>query len=128
MRGSARDLFGSIDCWKARAEDRMTKHLLLALALGICLVVSPVQAQQNRTDSRIALVIANSTYPDASSPLATPVKDARALGDELKRFGFDVEVKNNLSKADTQKAIDAFVAKIKKGSTALFFFSGFGIQ
>ncbi len=106
----------------------MTKHLLLALALGVCLIVSPGQAQQNLSDSRIALLIANSNYPDASSPLATPAKDARSLGDELKRYGFDVDIKSNLSKADTQKAIDAFVAKIKKGSTALFFFSGFGIQ
>src|SRR5262245_32362137 len=85
-------------------------------------------AQQSQSSQRIALLIANSKYPDAGTPLPTPINDARALGDELKRMGFDVDVKNNLTKADTQKAIDDFVAKIRKGATALFFFGGYGIQ
>jgi uncharacterized caspase-like protein len=85
-------------------------------------------AQQNQPDSRIALLIANSNYPDAIPPLPTPVKDARSLAEELKLKGFDADVKNNLSKAETQKALDIFIGKIKKGSTALLFFSGFGIQ
>jgi uncharacterized caspase-like protein len=106
----------------------MKMHLLLVLASIAGTMVSPVLAQQNQSDSQVALLIANSNYPDSSTPLATPVKDARSLGDELKRMGFDVDVKNNLSKADTQKALDSFIAKIRKGSSALFFFSGFGIQ
>ncbi len=106
----------------------MKEHLPLALALIACLLAAPVEAQQSPPNSRIALLIANANYPDASAPLATPIKDARSVGDELKRLGFDVDIRNNLSKADTQKALDAFISKIKKGSTALFFFSGFGVQ
>jgi tetratricopeptide (TPR) repeat protein len=106
----------------------MKMHLLLVLASIVGTMVSPALAQQNQSDSRVALLIANSNYPDSSTPLATPVKDARSLGDQLKRMGFDVDVKNNLSKADTQKALDSFIAKIRKGSSALFFFSGFGLQ
>jgi uncharacterized caspase-like protein len=106
----------------------MKKLLPLALALIACLIAAPVEAQQYLPNSRIALLIANTNYPDASAPLATPIKDARSVGDELKRLGFDVDIRNNLSKADTQKALDAFISKIKKGSTALFFFSGFGVQ
>jgi hypothetical protein len=106
----------------------MKMYLLLVLASIVGMMVSPVLAQQNQSEPRVALLIANSNYPDSSTPLATPVKDARSLGDQLKRMGFDVDVKNNLSKADTQKALDSFIAKIRKGSNALFFFSGFGIQ
>jgi tetratricopeptide (TPR) repeat protein len=106
----------------------MKIHLLLVLASIVGTMVSPALAQQNQSDSRVALLIANSNYPDSSTPLATPVKDARSLGDQLKRMGFDVDVRNNLSKADTQKALDSFIAKIRKGSSALFFFSGFGLQ
>jgi uncharacterized caspase-like protein len=106
----------------------MKRHVLPAVALIASFVASPVPAQQNPADLRIALLIANATYPEAVSPLATPPKDARALGDELRRLGFEVDIKNNLTKADTQKAIDAFLGKIRKGSVGLFFFSGFGIQ
>jgi uncharacterized caspase-like protein len=106
----------------------MRQNLRLAIALIVCLIAAPVVAQQNPSNPRIALLIANTNYPDASAPLATPIKDARSVGDELKRLGFDVDIKNNLSKADTLKALDAFISRIKKGSTALFFFSGFGVQ
>ncbi len=106
----------------------MKKNLPLALAVITCLIVTPLAAQQNPPNSRIALLIANTNYPDATAPLATPIKDARAVGDELKRLGFDVDIRSNLNKTDTQKAVDGFISKIKKGSTALFFFSGFGLQ
>jgi tetratricopeptide (TPR) repeat protein len=113
---------------ESNAEDLMKVHRLLALALIICSIAATSSAQQNPSDTRVALLIANSNYPDASAPLPTASKDARTLGDELKRLGFDVDTRNNLGKAETQKALDAFIAKIKRGSTALFFFSGFGIQ
>jgi uncharacterized caspase-like protein len=110
------------------ADDRMKKHLPFALAMIVCLITASADAQQNPSNSRVALLIANSNYPDVSAPLATPVKDASSIGEELKRLGFAVDIHNNLSKGDTFKAIDAFISRIKKGSTALFFFSGFGIQ
>ena len=104
------------------------KMLVFALGLITCAVVNPLRAQQNQSGSRVALLIANANYPENSTPLITPLKDARSLGDQLKRMGFDVEMKNDLSKAGLQKALDAFIAKISKDSSAVFFFSGFGIQ
>ena len=77
---------------------------------------------------RIALLVGNASYPDADPPLTQPRKDARALADELKRIGFDIEVAENLTKLALQRAIDNFKKKIKPGSIALFFFSGYGIQ
>jgi uncharacterized caspase-like protein len=76
--------------------------------------------------SNQALVIGNAAYPDADAPLKEPVTDAR--GDELRRRGFDVTIGENLKKQSLQQALDQFYAKIHSGSTAVIFFSGFGIQ
>jgi uncharacterized caspase-like protein len=78
--------------------------------------------------ARIALVIGNSVYPDAGAPVARAINDATAIADEFRSNNFTVELKTNLSKVDMEKAIEAFSANIKKGATALFYFSGLGIQ
>ena len=52
----------------------------------------------------------------------------RALAEELRQNGFDVDIGENLTKEAMRAAIDRFYGKIKSGSTALLFFSGYGIQ
>ena len=47
---------------------------------------------------------------------------------ELKRIGFEVEVAEDLSKGGFHWAIQNFKKRIRAGSTALFFFSGYGLQ
>jgi len=96
------------------------------LSLLAGLAVGPVCAQQNET--RVALVIGNAAYPDADAPLKEPVNNVRALTDELKRHGFEVDTGENLSKEAMRAALERFYGKINSGSTALLFFSGFGIQ
>ncbi len=90
------------------------------------MATTSVPAQQN--DMRVALVIGNADYPDAGAPLPNAIKDATALAEEFRRLNFSVDLKTNLSKQETQKAIDAFTGKIQKDTTALFYFSGFGLQ
>ncbi|MBR0837819.1 caspase family protein [Bradyrhizobium manausense] len=77
---------------------------------------------------RFALVIGNAKYPDADSPLKEPINDARDVADELKRDGFTVEVGENLTGDGMRRAFDKLYGKIKPGSVALVFYSGFGIQ
>src|SRR5579872_6121501 len=77
---------------------------------------------------RFALVIGNAKYPDADSPLKEPINDARDVADELKRDGFSVEVGENLTGDGMRRAFDKLYSKIKPGSVALLFYSGFGIQ
>jgi uncharacterized caspase-like protein len=86
----------------------------------------PVCAQQN--EARVAIVIGNAAYPDAEAPLKDPTNNARSLADELRRHGFEVDSAENLTKEAMRAALDRFYAKIKSGSTALLFFSGYGIQ
>ncbi|MET4390884.1 lipoprotein NlpI [Bradyrhizobium sp. F1.4.3] len=77
---------------------------------------------------RYALVIGNAKYPDADAPLKEPLNDARDIADELKRDGFSVETGENLTGDGMRRAFDKLYGKIKPGSVALVFYSGFGIQ
>src|SRR5581483_10807181 len=77
---------------------------------------------------RFALVIGNANYPDADTPLKEPINDARQVADELKRDGFTVEIGENLTGDNMRRAFDRLYNKLRPGSVALIFFSGFGIS
>jgi lipoprotein NlpI len=77
---------------------------------------------------RYALVIGNAKYPDADAPLKEPINDARDVADELKRDGFNVDIQENLNVDGMRRAFDRLYGKLKPGSVALIFFSGFGVQ
>ena len=98
-------------------------RLLLALIFSITSIVPSLAA-----GDRYALVIGNSKYPDAEAPLKEPINDARDVADELKRDGFNVEIGENLNGDGMRRAFDRLYGKIKPGSVALIFFSGFGVQ
>jgi uncharacterized caspase-like protein len=76
----------------------------------------------------IALVIGNARYPDDDAALKQPVRDARAVADELRARGFDIVFGENLTRQGMQDALASFTARITAGSTALMFFSGYGVQ
>ena len=78
--------------------------------------------------SRVALVIGNGHYPDASAPLAQPVNDARGLTAALRGKGFDVDVVEDATKDDMARAIVRLKAKIKPDTVAMLFFGGYGVQ
>ena len=80
------------------------------------------------TASRVALVIGNGHYPDASAPLAQPINDARGLTAALRGKGFDVDVVEDATKDDMARAIVRLKAKIKPDTVAMLFFGGFGVQ
>ena len=78
--------------------------------------------------SRIALVIGNGHYPDASAPLSQPINDARALTSELRRDGFDVDVIEDASKDDMTRAVARLKAKVRPDSVVMLYYGGYGIQ
>jgi hypothetical protein len=109
-------------------EDRdMNKRLFFVVLFALIAAGVPASAQQG-DGSRVALVIGNANYSDAEAPLKQPLQDARAVADELRRNGFEVDVGENLTKEAMQRAVEEFYAKIKNGASAAFFFSGYGIQ
>jgi hypothetical protein len=99
----------------------------LALLLTLLFSVASV-APSFAAGERYALVIGNAKYPDAEAPLKEPINDAREVADELKRDGFNVDIGENLTGEAMRRAFDRLYAKIKPGSVALIFFSGYGIQ
>ena len=78
--------------------------------------------------SRIALVIGNGHYPDANAPLTQPINDARALTAALRSNGFDVDVVEDASKDDMNRAVNRLQSKIKPDSVVMLFFGGYGVQ
>jgi len=80
------------------------------------------------TASRVALVIGNGHYPDASAPLAQPINDARGLTAALRGKGFDVDVVEDATKDDMARAISRLKARIKPDTVVMLFFGGYGVQ
>ena len=78
--------------------------------------------------ARLALVIGNGHYPDASAPLVQPINDARALTATLRRNGFDVDVVEDASKDDMERAVARLKGKINKDAVVMLFFGGYGVQ
>src|SRR5580700_10887185 len=69
--------------------------------------------QSPHTDTnRLALVFGNFNYPDAETPLAQTGNDARALARALRKDGFDVDLVQNATRNDMQRAIARLDAKV----------------
>src|ERR1700681_2117647 len=91
-------------------------------------IATEQSADVTRRASRIALVIGNGHYPDASAPLTQPINDARALTAALRGNGFDVAGVEDASKEDMNRAIDRLKSKIRPDSVVMLFFGGYGVQ
>jgi uncharacterized caspase-like protein len=105
-------------------------HAALNLrALDAAKAVSSEQATDStQKGARLALVIGNGHYPDASEPLAQPINDARALTHALRRDGFDVDVVEDASKDDMTRAMERLKSKIGPDSVVMLFFGGYAVQ
>ncbi|MEA2840522.1 MAG: hypothetical protein QOF41_1852 [Methylobacteriaceae bacterium] len=77
---------------------------------------------------RVALVIGNADYPDASAPIVAALRSARAVAEQLQNSGFEVDVAENLHKESLQTRVQSFYEKIEPGAVVVFFFSGYAIQ
>lgn len=97
----------------------------LDAARPVAVAQSPAVADNG---ARLALIIGNGHYPDASGPLAQPINDARGLTAALRRDGFDVDVVEDASRDDMTRAIDRLKSKITRDSVVMLFFGGYGVQ
>src|SRR5438876_11897631 len=102
-------------------------NIRLALLLTLMFSVASI-APGYAAGDRYARVIGNAKYPDAEAPLKEPINDARDIAEELKRDGFNVDIGENLTGEQMRRAFERLYGKIKPGSVALIFFSGFGVQ
>jgi len=101
------------------------QHLFFIAVASAALTFSALPQER---PPRVALVIGNASYPDASSTLSTTISDARAIADEFRGNNFDVDLKENVGNEDMRRTVDAFLNKIRNGASALLYFNGIGIQ
>ncbi len=97
-------------------------------SLDAAKAIATEQADAGPKVSRLALVVGNGHYPDASAPLAQPINDARALTAALRQNGFDVDVVEDATKDDMNRAIGRMKSKIRADSVVMLFFGGYGVQ
>src|SRR3979490_1469695 len=98
-------------------------------SLDAAKAIAPEQNSDVATKaSRVALVIGNGHYPDATAPLAQPINDARGLTAALRAQGVDVDVVEDATRDDMARAIERMKSKITKDTVVMLFFGGYGIQ
>ena len=78
--------------------------------------------------NRLALVIGNSTYPDADSPLPQMTRDAEVLAIALRKAGFLIDAVDDATRSDMNRAIDHLRARVRLNSIVLVYFGGYAIQ
>jgi hypothetical protein len=105
------------------------KLFLLMLALLACM--SPWALAQRNLDvagreARVALVIGNAAYADA--PLANPANDAKDVAAALRKLGFTVIVRTDVSQRDMRREIREFGVQLRRAEVGLFYFAGHGVQ
>lgn len=76
--------------------------------------------------NKIALIIGNAAYPE--SQLANPVNDANAIGEKLKRLGFETILRTDATNKVMEEALADFASNLATRDVALFFFAGHGMQ
>src|SRR6516164_8415499 len=87
-----------------------------------------VSTEKSASADRLALIIGNGHYPDSAEPLSQPINDASGLADAMRRYGFDVDVVEDATKADMARAVERLRSRIKPGSVVMLFFGGYGVQ
>src|SRR5882724_3600113 len=76
----------------------------------------------------VALLIANSNYPDADIPLPEVTAGADLLANVLHSHGFAVDVVHDATRAGIMEAVGRLKAGARPGSVVLVYFGGFGVQ
>ena len=103
----------------------MSKRLTM-FGFGMALLLSGVAISSAHAEQRIALVIGNGAYPEAS--LDNPVRDAIDVSARLRSLGFEVVQATDADLATMQDRLLEFIERIELGATAMVYYAGHGIQ
>jgi uncharacterized caspase-like protein len=100
------------------------------LAAGIFAIGLALLSGEARAETRVALVVGNSTYAHAPW-LANPASDARLMAETLSKLGFAVMLETDVTQAGLRRALATFtdaVAAAGSDSIAFFYYAGHGVQ
>ena len=94
--------------------------------LALSLLGVLVSADAARAERRVAFVVGNGTYKNAT-PLPNPPIDARSMAGMLRNVGFDVVEGINLSRDEMTERLLEFGRKAQGADVAVFFYAGHGV-
>ena len=99
------------------------------LVCGFCLAAGMLFATAtNAADRRVALVIGNSTYKNASS-LANTINDSAAIATLFKSVGFEVVIsRTELGVVDFKRAVREFLLTAENADIAVVYYAGHGVE
>jgi uncharacterized caspase-like protein len=129
-------MYTAVTAATPREEGRSTvrRFLIVVLMLLLSLAAPPSTSQLQRGlaqaapgERRVALVVGNDNYLHVTK-LERAVNDAKAVGAELEKLGFEVLAFSNLDRRGMNQALTQFVTKISAGGVGVFFFAGHGVQ
>jgi hypothetical protein len=102
----------------------MRKGLLLSLLI----LVAAVFASAAHAERRVALVIGNSAYRNAS-PLPNTINDANAIAALFRSVGFEVvSSRNELGVLEFKRAVRDFLITAETADIAVVYYAGHGIE
>ncbi|MBV9834248.1 MAG: caspase family protein [Alphaproteobacteria bacterium] len=93
----------------------------------LCFILAGASASYAQRESRVALVVGNGAYQNAD-PLRNPVNDARAMAAVLGQAGFEVILRENVTRRALTDALSEFSGKLTPGGVGLFYYAGHGMQ
>lgn len=91
----------------------------------LLMVLTPLLAE---TTNRTALVVGNSGYEAAAGSLRNTDDDARAIARALRKLGFKVMERHDLTRDQFLHAVEEFRKTLPGAEVALFYYAGHGIS
>jgi Caspase domain len=106
----------------------MIKLIISALTLASSLLFVSLSSDQALADRRVALVIGNSQYKNASLTLPNPKNDAEDIAASLRTLGFEVVLATDADKTGLEQAMQQFARRVTDADSALFYYAGHAMQ
>jgi hypothetical protein len=98
------------------------------LIYGFCLAAGALFATAAAAERRVALVIGNSAYKNASS-LPNTINDANALAAMFQSVGFEVVIsRTDLGVVDFKRSVREFLITAENAEIAVVYYAGHGIE
>jgi hypothetical protein len=98
------------------------------LIYGLCLAAGALFATAAAAERRVALVIGNSAYKNAST-LPNTINDSTAIAALFKSVGFEVVIsRNDLGVVDFKRSVREFLITAENADMAVVYYAGHGIE
>ena len=106
----------------------MIKSTLSVLAFACGLIFLSLTTGAALADRRVALVIGNSQYKNASNILINPQNDASDVATALRALGFEVLLTVDANKREFDLSLQKFAHLATDADAALFYYAGHAMQ